>query len=155
MLVVLRRTASFLKHDSKVTSYKIALLRSINDVVLTYPGLKKAVKAISRTLEMPIRYAGPGEWSIFNKPQRYKLLSSGAVAILGTKESDRCLVVSIELWETFRRMSLWIEALCIREWCLFTERVSSADRSAVYSLLTARPDNGVRLLGNGTKSISC
>ena len=106
MLVVLRRTASFLKHDSKVTSYKIALLRSINDVVLTYPGLKKAVKAISRTLEMPIRYAGPGEWSIFNKPQRYKLLSSGAVAILGTKESDRCLVVSIELWETFRRMSL-------------------------------------------------
>ena len=141
MLVVLRRTASFLKHDSKVTSYKIALLRSINDVVLTYPGLKKAVKAISRTLEMPIRYAGPGEWSIFDRPQRYKLLAGSAVAIPGTNENDRCLVLSVELWETFRRMSLWIEALCIHEWCLFTERVSNVDRGAAYSLLTVRPDN--------------
>ena len=29
-----------LKHDSKVTSYKLALLRAINDVVLTYPELR-------------------------------------------------------------------------------------------------------------------
>jgi hypothetical protein len=25
--------------------------------------------AIAKTIEMPIRYAGPGEWSIFEKPQ--------------------------------------------------------------------------------------
>jgi hypothetical protein len=29
--------ASILKHDTKTTSYKIALLRAINDVVLLYP----------------------------------------------------------------------------------------------------------------------
>jgi hypothetical protein len=32
--------STILKHDTKVTSYKIALLRAINDVVLTYPGLR-------------------------------------------------------------------------------------------------------------------
>ena len=31
--------STILKHDTKVTSYKIALLRAINDVVLTYPDL--------------------------------------------------------------------------------------------------------------------
>jgi hypothetical protein len=29
--------ATILKHDNKTTSYKIALLRAINDVVLLYP----------------------------------------------------------------------------------------------------------------------
>ncbi|MBD2259346.1 hypothetical protein [Pseudanabaena sp. FACHB-2040] len=33
-------TSTILKHDSKVTSYKIALLRAINDVVLTFPDLR-------------------------------------------------------------------------------------------------------------------
>jgi hypothetical protein len=32
--------STILKHDTKVTSYKIALLRAINDVVLTYPDLR-------------------------------------------------------------------------------------------------------------------
>ena len=31
--------STILRHDSKQTSYKIALLRSINDVVLNYPDL--------------------------------------------------------------------------------------------------------------------
>ena len=38
--------STILKHDSKVTSYKIALLRAINDVVLTYPDL--------RTYQLPV-----------------------------------------------------------------------------------------------------
>ena len=38
-------------------------------------------------------------------------------------------------------MSLWIEALCIHEWCLFTERAANVNRGAVHSLLTAWPDN--------------
>lgn len=43
-------------------------------------------------------------------------------------------------------MSLWVEALCIHEWCLFTERIEQdpgvrADRGHIYQLLTARPDN--------------
>ncbi|HYY41501.1 MAG TPA: hypothetical protein VE775_02140, partial [Pyrinomonadaceae bacterium] len=32
--------STILKHDAKVASYKIALLRSINDVVLSYPDLR-------------------------------------------------------------------------------------------------------------------
>ncbi|WP_225226100.1 hypothetical protein [Komarekiella delphini-convector] len=32
--------STILKHDSKVTSYKIALLRAINDVVLSFPDLR-------------------------------------------------------------------------------------------------------------------
>jgi hypothetical protein len=32
--------STILKHDTKVTSYKIALLRAINDVVLTYPDIR-------------------------------------------------------------------------------------------------------------------
>ena len=231
--------STILKHDSKVTSYKIVLLRAINDVVLTYPDLRtcelpvavplkllakfwiayywpfvdsampiqqgqqairdgqtrndmafrpaleelrqqweqvvgglknpadgfflinelrsprkwqnypehlvkassQAISAISRTLEMPIRYAGPGHWSVFERPQAYSAISQQTIAVPGTKPSDRCLVVPFELWATFRQMSLWIEALCIHEWCLFTGRVSGVDRGVIYSLLTARPDN--------------
>jgi hypothetical protein len=50
------------------------------------------------------------------------------------------------LWQVFQELSLWVEALCIHEWCLFTETVKQADatlvqRGIVYTLLTARPDN--------------
>jgi len=43
-------------------------------------------------------------------------------------------------------LSLWIEALCIHEWCLFTERVQQENqqkvhRGSIYQLLTDRPDN--------------
>ena len=43
-------------------------------------------------------------------------------------------------------MSLYIEALCIHEWCLFSERVNqesetSISRGCIYQLLTDRPDN--------------
>ena len=231
--------STILKHDSKVTSYKIALLRAINDVVLTYPDLRtyespvavpmkllakfwvayywpfvdsampiqqgqqvkrdgkvrndmafrpalselrvrweqvvgglknpadgfflinelksdrkwqnypdtliealsRSVSVIARTIEMPIRYAGPGEWSIFDRPQSYGAIAGNVVAVPGTTDRNRCLVIPFELWETFRQMSLWIEALCIHEWCLFTERTASVNRGAIYSLLTARPDN--------------
>lgn len=231
--------STILKHDSKTTSYKIALLRAINDVVLTYPDLRtyqrpvavplkqlakfwvayywpfvdpaqpiqqgqramrngktrndmafrpalselraqweqvvgglnspadgfflineltssrkwqhypesltqclsRSVSAISCTIEKPIRYAGPGDWSVFDKPVSYSTVVGSAVAVPGTNERDRCLVIPFALWNTFRQMSLWIEALCIHEWCLFTERVSGENRGAIYALLTARPDN--------------
>jgi hypothetical protein len=231
--------STILKHDTKVTSYKIALLRAINDVVLTFPdlrtyqsdvavplkllaqfwtayywpfvdpdmpiqqgqqsiregqsrndmafrpaltelrrqweqgigGLKNpadgfflinelrsprkrqnypqtliddyegAIATTAKTIEMPIRYAGPGEWSVFEKPQAYNQIASRTVAVPGTQVRDRCLIIPLALWETFRQMSLWIEALCIHEWCLFTERIADFDRGAVYSLLTDRPGN--------------
>jgi hypothetical protein len=237
--------STILKHDAKITSYKIALLRAINDVVLTYPDMRnhnlsvaiplrhlasywmayywpfvsadspilqgqrarlgnelrndmafrpnltrlriawdqliggrsrpsdgfflisemrvrrrrailpedfvyqyeEALKVIARTLEMPIRYAGPGEWTVFERPVSYKSVQDLAIAIPGTREREKCLVVNASLWETFRHMSLWVEALCIHEWCLFSERKSEqmegsrVGRGEVYQLLTDRPDN--------------
>ena len=86
-----------------------------------------------------------GEWTVFEKPARFDHLS-GVAAVLGTKEGDMCLLIRNELWQTFREISLYVEALCIHEWCLFTERVEQADgigcdRGVVYWLLTDRPDN--------------
>jgi hypothetical protein len=55
-------------------------------------------------------------------------------------------VISSDLWQTFRDLSLWVEALCIHEWCMFTQRTRQAenrciDRGETYHLLTDRPDN--------------
>lgn len=238
--------STILKHDAKVKSYKIALLRAINDVVLAFPDIRtydadvaiplrmlaefwiayywpfvdpttpilqgaralrqgqwsndmafrpeltvfrltweaslgsvaqpadgywlinelrvsrrrdlysselvqayqQAIKAVCKTLEMPIRYAGPSstEWGVFRKPVRYSKLGNRAVPLPGTQPNDICLVIQAELWHTFLELSLWIEALCIHEWCLFTERVAQVDggyieRGQIYTLLTARPDN--------------
>jgi hypothetical protein len=236
--------STILRHDRKVTSYKIALLRSINDVVLSFPDLRNlyrdvavplrvlaqwwvayywpfvhpnapilqgvravqgkkskndmafrpqltelrcewekivgavssasdgfflvnelriprkyqtyphslhlayesALNAISKTIEMPVRYAGPDNWTVFRQPVKYADISSQAVSIPGTKIIDKCLVVEYNLWQNFQEMSLWVEALCIHEWCLFTEGVQQdngqvIERGVIYQLLTERPDN--------------
>jgi len=237
--------STILRHDVKITSYKIALLRAINDVVLAFPDVGKsnhpvavpirilaefwvayywpfvrvnrpiwqgrravrlqgrandmafrahltnlrriweslwqvssrssdgfivvnemrvprkraqhpvhaqtaydgAIAAIARTIEqMPIRHAGPGEWTVFDKPVPYRSLSVPATPVPGTSAKDKCLLVSAEIWLLFRRLSLWIEALCIHEWCLFGERVDQTDTKAVdrgdiYRLMTDRPGN--------------
>lgn len=239
-----RVISTILKHDQKVTSYKIALLRAINDVVLSFPDIQtldrdvavplrslarfwiayywpfvnpagpimqgpramrggrqtndmafreelvafrvgweeawgdlsrpadgffavselliprkrmalseelrklyeKAIRKVSSTIRMPIRHAGPGEWTVFEKPTRYSRLRDRVVPIPGTRDNDACLVIQADLWWAFQRMSLYVEALCIHEWCLFTERTSHdtdrrVDRGQVYWLLTDRPDN--------------
>ncbi|MDP9457443.1 MAG: hypothetical protein CYG60_03020 [Actinobacteria bacterium] len=232
---------SILKHDRKVNSYKLALIRSINDVVLSYPDLadggkdvavpvrrlaqywvayywpftdrrnpifqgpraargatlandmafrpaltnlkdlwedrfgasrpsdgfllvaelrvariarsyppelrrsfRAAVSAISKAVEQPIRYAGPGgtKHAVFPPPQPAAAWP-GSVRVPGTSSDEASVLVSGELWAAFRDLSLWIEALCVHEWSLFTEGLSSsgADRGLAYSLLTSRPDN--------------
>jgi HNH endonuclease len=263
--------STILKHDSKQTSYKIALLRAINDVVLAFPELRnydqcvavplrrlaefwiayywpfveqnkpilqgaraklsgelrndiafrnaltdfrqewekvsggvsrpadgffvinelcvlrkrrtypptllaayeRAIKSICKTLEMPIRYAGPGEWGVFSRPNRYSQLSNvmylptkstkaavyrvadsshvydalrTVIPLPGMEGDEPCLILEPALWRTFRDVSLWVEALCIHEWCLFTENVQqgadiTVDRGDIYRLLTDRPDN--------------
>jgi hypothetical protein len=235
--------STILKHDSKVTSYKIALLRAINDVVLAFPDIRNlgcdvaiplrvlaefwlayywpfvdpdqpilqgprsfrdgvmrndmafraalsdfrriwqntwgglsspadgytvinelriprrrvqysdeilnaydaALRHIARAIQMPIRHAGLGEWTVFAKPQRFSRLKD-VVGIPGTQPHDVCLLINETLWQTFRELSLWVEALCIHEWSLFTERVEQpagtiVDRGITYKLLTAHPDN--------------
>ena len=66
------------------------------------------------TIQMPIRYAGPGEWTVFARPVRYESIAVSAAAVPGTRGVDRCVVVPAGLWEVFSELSLWIEALCIR-----------------------------------------
>ena len=239
--------STILRHDSKQTSYKIALLRAINDVVLAFPDLSRqsrpvavplrilagfwaayywpfvsptnpifqgpranrdgkerndlsfrptlarlrhqweiqllqatttggaadgfvlsgelrlprkraeypqelltayeeAIKAIMDALRQPIQYAGNGQWQVFDKPKLYKQLIGEATPIPGTRPEDSCLVISHSLWETFSALSLWVEALCIHEWCLFTEGVDQGagirlDRGDVYRLLTQHPES--------------
>lgn len=237
--------STILKHDAKVTSYKIALLRAINDVALNFPNLRNAGRDVAIPLRMlaefwvayywpfadtnnpiiqgqrarqrggrnndiafrpqltelrslwqrelntvsrpsdgfffinelriprkrdsyspqllsvyqrvlsaiagtmvdgPICHAGPGTFKVFDRPMKYSELGDTVVRIPGTQPKDKCLIIPANLWQTFQTMSLWIEALCIHEWCLFTERVEQennkpADRGDIYRLLTDRPDN--------------
>ncbi|MDI7274892.1 MAG: HNH endonuclease domain-containing protein [Anaerolineae bacterium] len=109
-------------------------------------GYVTALHAIAAAIEMPIRYAGPGNWSVFPRPLRFDRLQSKAMPLPGTRPEDRCLVVSADVWLLFKHLSLWIEALCIHQWALFTEGVDPAggrrvDRGEVYRLLTDRPGN--------------
>jgi hypothetical protein len=240
MSLAARVVGSILKHDRKVNSYKLALIRSINDVVLSYPGLadggadvavpirrlaqywvayywpfvdrrspifqgpravrggtlandmafrpaltalrelwedrfgasrpsdgfllvaelrvtriarsyppelrrsfQAAVSATSKAVEQPIRYAGPGgtKHAVFPPPQPATAWPD-AVCVPGTSPEEASVLVRGDLWAAFRDLSLWIEALCVHEWSLFTEGLyTGADRGVAYSLLTSRPDN--------------
>jgi hypothetical protein len=105
-----------------------------------------AVAAIVTAVQMPIRYAGPEQWTIFDKPTRLNSLPASILSLPGTESRELCVVISSALWAAFHRLSLYLEALSIHEWCLFTEGVSQGEghtvtRGQVYSLLTARPDN--------------
>ena len=234
--------STILKHDRKINTYKIALIRAINDLVLSYPGLnlfkqdiaiplhmiarywlayywpfcnpqnlilqgqqaildgklrndivfrdeltllrtlwntqisqveapqdgffvmdemhrprkkstyslelatayQRAIHKIIQAIRQPIQYAGPGEWSVFDKPARYQQIQDRCIALPETNASDYCMMISQELWAGFQEISLYIEALCIHEWSLFTERKNidqEYHRGMIYQLLTARPDN--------------
>ena len=103
-----------------------------------------ALTAVTKALAQPIRYAGPGgeTHGIFPSP-RSAADWPGAVAVPGASPDEPSLLIRTDLWSAFRELSLWIEALCVHEWSLFTEGVASSgvDRGRAYYLLTSRPDN--------------
>jgi 5-methylcytosine-specific restriction endonuclease McrA len=101
---------------------------------------REAVSMTSKAIELPLRHAGPGRWSVFAKPQLLRQLS-GVVPTPGASSNERCVVLDPDLWNTFRDLSLWVEALCIHEWCLYTESIDAVGRGDAYVLLTQRPDN--------------
>ena len=234
--------STILRHDSKQTSYKIALLRALNDVVLAHPDLRHeqrdvavplrklaeawvayywtfvepehpidqgvrtlrggvprndlsfrphlsalrhaweviygpsgaaggwlvidhmrsprkrsqypprliklyqaTLRKIATAIRQPIQYAGEGTWTLFARPRPLADLMDVA-AIPGSKQRDSCLVVPAGLWHAFHDVSLWVEALCIHEWSLFTERITEGiGRGRAYTLLTERPDNRLPL----------
>lgn len=126
----------------------IAELR-VPRIASTYPselqhGFDNVLTAIMKALEQPIRYAGPGgtQFDIFPPPGP-AMSWVNAVATPGTLPKESSILIKADMWATFQEFSLWIEALCIHEWSLFTESLSLsvADRGQTYRLLTSRPDN--------------
>lgn len=101
----------------------------------------QTIKKISRAIEYPIRYAGESDsqFTVFPPPQRLDVITD-AVPVPGAQGTEKCVVISTELWSEFSRLSLWIEALCIHEWSLFTE-TTGTQRGIAYTILTDRPDN--------------
>ncbi len=111
------------------------------DLIMAYD---RAIRDIADAIQQPVRYAGPGQYSVFDPPEKWSNLQKSQrniVCIPGTQLNERCIVVDSELWASFCELSLWIEALCIHEWSLFTESISRLDRGMIYTLLTDRPDN--------------
>lgn len=105
---------------------------------------QRAIQKIIQAIRQPIQYAGPGEWFVFGKPERYKQIQDRCIALPETQASDYCVIIGQELWAGLQEISLYIEALCIHEWSLFTERKNidlDYHRGMIYRLLTARPDN--------------
>jgi hypothetical protein len=110
-----------------------------NDFVRLY---QSTINTICSAVEMPIRYAGDGEWSIFQKPEVLSKLLP-ITTLPKSNANDKCLIVSKLLWETFEDMSLWVEALCVQQWALFCEAVSKSDtdsemvsRGSAFEILT-------------------
>ena len=101
---------------------------------------RAALRKIQTSLRQPMQYTGEGEWTVFAKPVRAS--DAGPVArVPGTRPSDVVLILDPELWNAFRDVSLWVEALAIHEWSLFTARAAGIRRGEAYQLLTERPDN--------------
>lgn len=100
---------------------------------------EQARKVAVTALLMPIQHAGTKEASVFAAPAR--LRDVVATPLPGTDPAERCLLVPAYLWRACHRLSLYVEALCVHEWSLFTEQLGAAPRGEVYALLTARPDN--------------
>ena len=125
-----------LKIKRKFSSYS-------EDFIEIYHAVNKKIR---KALEMPIRYAGPGNWKVFEQPRVLKsYVETDIIALPGANGNEKCLLVSKGLWKKFQNLSLWIEALCIHEWSLFSERVEQSSkkisRGFIYQLLTDRPDN--------------
>ena len=128
-----------------INEFRVARRRDGYPAVLLR-AFTEAVRTVARSIEQPIQYAGPGEWGVFPRPVAYVALARRAVGVPGTTADDRCVVVGRELWDGFLDLSLWVEALSIHEWSLFTESVAQlagavVRRGDVYTLLTDRPDN--------------
>jgi hypothetical protein len=125
----------FLVHELRIPRKQATFSR---ELVTTY---NSVIRKVKKAIRQPIQYAGPGQWEIFAPPNKLSDLAD-VVAVPGTALDDDCLVISADLWQQFRDLSLWIEALCIHEWSLFSETVTGgAERGMIYHLLTERPDN--------------
>lgn len=129
-----------LVHDMRVPRRRKTYSR------LLQQAFDKTWRRIKRSVGYPIRYAGTGNWQVFDKPTRFREMDSNVNPLPNTRGNESCLKIDAKLWEAFQELSLWIEALCVHEWALFTEDVKqygndTIDRGTAYRMLTDRPDN--------------
>ncbi|KEF34341.1 hypothetical protein RDMS_08050 [Deinococcus sp. RL] len=107
----------------------------------------QTVRAVMKCVEQPITYAGGAseQYAVFSRQKRLCDLPQGVVPLPGTGTDELCVVVPDAMWEGFKFYSLFIDALCIHEWSVFTESVSQeiegVSRGTVYQALTDRPDS--------------
>ncbi len=127
----------YLINESKI---KRKLITYPSDFFKIYHSTNRKIRT---SLEMPIRYAGPGNWEVFQRPKVLRSYDkTKIIALPGSKGNEKCLLIKRDLWKSFQDLSLWIEALCIHQWSLFAERVEKEyNRGFIYQLLTDRPDN--------------
>jgi len=101
------------------------------------------LRKLIKSLHQPIRFAGTGEYNLFQKPMTLAECPH-ATPLPQTQPQDLCLVVPFDLWQTFQQLSLHIEEVCLDQWCAFTHALHqphhSVHLSTIHALLTSRPD---------------
>lgn len=114
------------------------------DLMVTYA---QTLRAVALCVQQPIAYAGGSreQHRVFSKQRRLDDLPALTVPLPGSRADELCVVVPDAMWEGFKHASLFIDALCIHEWSIFTEGVTQTvpdvTRGSVYQALTDRPDS--------------
>lgn len=107
----------------------------------------QTLRVVMKCVEQPITYAGGAseQYAVFSRQRRLRDLPEGVVPLPGTSTDERCVVVPDAMWAGFKVYSMFIDALCIHEWSLFTENATQeadgVSRGSVYQALTDRPDS--------------
>ncbi|MFB9992671.1 hypothetical protein ACFFLM_11900 [Deinococcus oregonensis] len=102
---------------------------------------------IAQAVKQPVRYAGgAGPHALFSLPGPAG--QQGGVTLPGTLPTEAAFTVPAALWQALQEGSLWVEALCLHEWCLFADRLpqdTPVTRGDLFTLLTAPPAGRVPL----------
>lgn len=107
----------------------------------------QALRVVARCVEQPITYSGGAsdQYAVFSRQRYLRDIPEGVVPLPGARLDELCIVVPDAMWEGFKFYSVFVDALCIHEWSLFTENVTQVvegvSRGSVYQALTDRPDN--------------
>ncbi|MBZ9715732.1 HNH endonuclease [Deinococcus multiflagellatus] len=107
----------------------------------------QVLRVVAKCVEQPITYSGgaSNQYAVFSRQRYLRDLPAEVVPLPGARPDELCIVVPDCMWEGFKFYSMFVDALCIHEWSLFTENVTQVvegvSRGGVYQALTDRPDN--------------
>ncbi|THF70387.1 hypothetical protein E7T06_07950 [Deinococcus sp. Arct2-2] len=108
---------------------------------------EQVLKVIAQAVKQPVRYAGGrGPHALFSVPGPAG--QQHGVPLPGILPTDTAFTVPANLWQALQESSLWVEALCLHEWCLFADRLpqdTPVTRGDLFTLLTASPAGRVPL----------